>query len=148
MVPLDGTAESEVVLSFARKLATATSATVVLTYVVPTIDTATGELAVSATFSPTATAAVLDLARDDAVRYLESKASELRREGIDVRTWVSRGRTAPQLAMAARDEHADLVILATHGRSGLEGALSGSVAARLLGDVRVPTMLVRIEKGA
>lgn len=144
LVPLDGTPESESALRLADEIAGATGAELVLASVIPTLGTATGDLAVSATFSPTATAAMLDLSQSDAARYLEGKAASLRREGVTVRTDVARGKTAAQLAAIADRNQVNLIILATHGRSGLEGTFNGSVAPRLLAELQQPVLLVRI----
>jgi nucleotide-binding universal stress UspA family protein len=148
LVPLDGTHDSERALDFARQIAVATGARIMLASVIPTVGTASGDLAVSAAFSPGATAAVLDLAQSDAGRYLEGVAAGLRGKVSVVRTDTTRGKTAPGLAAVAAANAADLVILATHGRSGLRGALSGSVAPRLLAEVRVPVLLVRVPEGS
>jgi nucleotide-binding universal stress UspA family protein len=144
LVPLDGTRDAEVILAMARDIARATGARVMLASVVPTLATATGDLAVSATFSPAATSAVLDLSQSDASEYLESKAAGLRQEGVDVQTSVARGRTAQQLTMVADRDQVSLIVIATHGRSGLDGTFNGSVAQRLLGELRQPILLARI----
>lgn len=144
LVPLDGSPDSEPALEYARDLARATGAKLILASVVPTVGTATGDLAVSAAFSPNATAAVLDLALQDAGSYLEGQARALREAGLEVETNVSRGRTSLRLATVADERRPDLVILATHGRSGLNGALSGSIAPRLVAELRTPVLLVRI----
>ncbi len=144
LVPLDGTPEAETALFLAEQIAKATAASLVLASVIPTLATATGDLAVSATFSPTATAAVLDLSQSDAGSYLEGKASTLRQEGQTVRTSVTRGRTAQQLASVADLNQVNLIVLATHGRAGLEGTFNGSVAPRLLAEFDQPVLLVRI----
>lgn len=144
LVPLDGTHESETALSLAEQIAKSTSASLLLASVIPTLATATGDLAVSATFSPTATAAVLDLSQSDAESYLEGKANDLRQGGEAVRTSVTRGKTAQQLASVADLNQVNLIVLATHGRAGLEGTFNGSVAQRLLAELDQPVLLVRI----
>jgi nucleotide-binding universal stress UspA family protein len=144
LVPLDGTHEYEGVLDVATEVAGATGARIILATVIPTVSTATGDLAVSATFSPTATAAFLDLAEADAAAYLERVATPIRAGGIEVRSIVSRGKTTSQLAVVARDQGCDLAILPTHGKAGVEGAVSGSIGPRLLGEFRSPTLLLRI----
>ena len=144
LVPLDGTPEAESGLNLAREIAVATRARLVLASVIPTLGTATGDLAVSATFSPTATAAVLDLSQSDAEQYLEDKAADLRQSGQEVRTSVTRGKTAQQLAAVADLNQVNLVVLATHGRSGLDGTFNGSLAPRLVAGFHQPVLLVRI----
>ncbi|MBX6770911.1 MAG: universal stress protein [Chloroflexi bacterium] len=144
LVPLDGSRDAEIALDYAQTIARATGARLMLASVVPTIGTASGDLVVSATFTPTATAALLDLVQDDAARYLEAKASALREEGREVHTSVTRGRTAQQLAQVADLNQVNLIVLATHGRSGLDGTFAGSVAPRLLSEFSQPVLLVRI----
>lgn len=144
LVPLDGTPEAESALDLADEIIRATAASLVLASVIPTLGTATGDLAASATFSPTATAAVLDLSQADAGHYLDEKAARLRQEGWEVHTVVARGKTAQQLALVADQNQVNLIILATHGRSGLEGTFNGSLAPRLLAEFHQPVLLVRI----
>jgi nucleotide-binding universal stress UspA family protein len=144
LVPIDGSHEADDVLDVASEVARATGARIVLATVIPTVSTATGDLAVSATFSPTATAAFLDLAETDAITFLDRVAATLRASGLDVRAIVSRGKTASQLAAISRDQKCDLTILPTHGKSGVEGAVSGSVAPRLLAELRSPILLFRL----
>lgn len=144
LVPLDGTADSEPALDYARDLARATSARIVLASVVPTLGTASGDVAVSAAFSPNATAEVLDLALQDLEAYLAAKADELRQDGLAVESILGRGRPVARLAAIAEEQAADLVILTTHGRSGLNGALSSSIAPRLLPELHQPVLLVRV----
>jgi nucleotide-binding universal stress UspA family protein len=148
VVPLDGSSDSEPALGYAREIAGATGARIILASIVPTIGTAGGELAVSATFSPNATAEVLDLAGHDLESYLQAKAGELRTGGANVETILGRGRATRGLSAIVEEQAADLVILATHGRSGLDSALSGSVAPHLLSDLRQPVLLIRIVAGS
>lgn len=145
LVPLDGAHDSERALGYAGEISEATGAPVVLASVVPTVGTASGDLAMSATFSPSATAAMLDLAMRDLGGYLEGKASDLRQAGREVRTSISRGRAASGILEVAEEHQVNLVILATHGRAGLNGALSGSLAPRLLAELHQPVLLVRVE---
>lgn len=144
LVPLDGTHEAEFALRLADGIAAATGATLILASVVPTLGTTAGDLSVSATFSPSATAAVLELSQSDANKYLESQAEPLRRAGREVRTRVTRGKTAQQLGSVADDYQVNLVILATHARAGLEGTINASLAPRLLAGFSQPVLLVRI----
>jgi nucleotide-binding universal stress UspA family protein len=43
----------------------------------------------------------------------------------------------------ARGRRAELIVMGTHGRTGLRGALLGSVATRVLSPARCPVMTVR-----
>jgi nucleotide-binding universal stress UspA family protein len=67
---------------------------------------------------------------------------ELGGAGLDATSVVRDGDPAAQIVAEARDAGADLVVMATHGRSGLARALLGSVADQLLRRSPVPVLLV------
>lgn len=146
LVPLDKGHDAEAALPYTRAIATATGARVLLISVVPTVGTASGELAASATFSPTATAAVLDLATEQTAAYLLTQAASIRPTRTNVDTRVARGKPAEQITAIVEDQVPDLVIMSTHARIGLEGTWSGSVASRLLGTIRQPILLIRVHR--
>jgi nucleotide-binding universal stress UspA family protein len=51
--------------------------------------------------------------------------------------------THEQIVRYARKKRADLIVMGTHGRSGLKRALLGSVASRVLAATRCPVLTVR-----
>jgi len=53
------------------------------------------------------------------------------------------GHAADAIASTARDQHADLIVMGSHGRSALGGVVLGSVASGVLARCKVPVMLVR-----
>lgn len=53
------------------------------------------------------------------------------------------GVTHEQIVRFARAKRADLIVMGTHGRSGLTRALLGSVASRVLSTARCPVLTVR-----
>jgi nucleotide-binding universal stress UspA family protein len=53
------------------------------------------------------------------------------------------GVTHEQIVRFARSKRADLIVMGTHGRSGLTRALLGSVASRVLSAARCPVLTVR-----
>jgi len=61
---------------------------------------------------------------------------------INVRTDVRVGDPASGIAMAALDTHADLIVMATHGRTGIKRAVLGSVTGTVLRTVATPVVLV------
>lgn len=142
VVPLDGTPAAEEALPLARSLAAATGARLRLVRVVPTISTLSTQRDPAATFTPTATAALLDLEEEEARAYLARVARQLA-NGTPVTTEVRRGEVAAALAAAVADDAADLVVMSTHGRAGLSGRLAGSVAARLLERIERPLLVIR-----
>ncbi|HSJ23886.1 MAG TPA: universal stress protein [Longimicrobiales bacterium] len=84
-------------------------------------------------------ASVMDLER----RALEETAADIElRYPVEVRTRVLTGRTADAILGEAGDIVADLVVLSSHARSGLERLRHGSVAHSLLAHLNVPTLCV------
>ncbi|MGE4092748.1 MAG: universal stress protein [Candidatus Binatia bacterium] len=64
-------------------------------------------------------------------------------DGVSFERHTREGRTAPMIAAAAEDYHADLVVIGTHGRTGLSHVLLGSVAESVLHLVQCSIMTVR-----
>lgn len=143
LVPLDGTEDAEAALPMARLLAERTAAELRLVRVVETVETISGQRGAAATFSPTATAALLDVEENQARDELAAIATE-RLSGLAVTTEVRRGDIPDELARATGASGADLICLSTHGRAGISGRFAGSIADRLLSHVDVPLLLVRI----
>jgi nucleotide-binding universal stress UspA family protein len=56
---------------------------------------------------------------------------------------VRQGRPATEIAEAARELEADLIVIATHGRTGLKHALLGSVAENVVRHAPCPVLTVR-----
>lgn len=73
--------------------------------------------------------------------YLEEQAGWLRERGLAVATELREGDVSRELKDAA--SHADLMVLATHGRGGIERAWLGSVADSLVRTVTTPLLLIR-----
>jgi nucleotide-binding universal stress UspA family protein len=144
LVPLDGTAAAEPALEPARELAGLLGAVVHLVMVVATPGTARGELQAIAQALPTATRAALELEEEEANEYLENVAGRLRRGGVAVTTEVRRGDTPSALADEAAEPGVGLVVVATHGRAGVQAIWAGSVTARLLARTRAPILLLRM----
>ena len=74
--------------------------------------------------------------------YLKKTAAKLVSEGVAA-TWVIlRGNVAEAILDYARKNEIDLVIMSTHGRSGIARWAMGSVADRVARQATVPVMLV------
>ena len=79
----------------------------------------------------------------EAESYLEGVADRLREQGIkEVMTSVWYSTAAKAILEAARVRRVDLIVMSTHGRSGLRRALHGSVAESVLRRTRTPILLV------
>lgn len=65
---------------------------------------------------------------------------------IEWESLTSVGHTADEIATVAKDKKADLVVSATHGRSGLKRLLLGSVSERLMRTLPCPMYIVRSQE--
>ncbi len=80
----------------------------------------------------------------EAEEYLERVAARLRAEGFEkVEKSVWYGPAAPSIVEAARLRRADLIVMSSHGRSGLGRLILGSVAESVLRGTTVPILLLR-----
>jgi nucleotide-binding universal stress UspA family protein len=80
----------------------------------------------------------------EAEDYLASVAARLTGFGIKgVKTSVWYGPAAPAIVEAARVNKADLIVMTTHGRSGLGRLILGSVAEAVLRGTHTPILVVR-----
>jgi len=143
ILPLDGTPDSEVALPLAEQLARATGGTMHLVLVVPTVGSLSGAMSSIARFSPKVTAELLESAGNDAAIYLEALASRLRAAGIPVETSIARDDPATAILDLAKHVHADLIVMASHGRAGMGGAWAGSVSNKVLARAPGPFLLIR-----
>ena len=137
VVPLDGSTLAEGALARAVELAVSAGARLVLlraalAHALPGADLIDAQVEVVS----------------DAETYLEKVAERVRALGVrDVRCSVWYGAPAPAIIDAAALNHADLIVMMTHGRSGLGRFVMGSVAESVLRGTTTPILLLR-EAGA
>jgi nucleotide-binding universal stress UspA family protein len=79
----------------------------------------------------------------DAKNYLSGVCKQMTDQGISGRYLVEYGPIAATIINTAVREKADLIAMASHGSSGLEGVYYGSVAAGVLQRVDRPLLIVR-----
>lgn len=81
--------------------------------------------------------------RSDAGRRLQALQRRAEAAGVRADTLLARGAPQVALARAARSMTNGWIVLGTHGRTGLPGALLGSVAARVVATAPCPVLTVR-----
>lgn len=81
--------------------------------------------------------------RQAAEKQMEKLMVEARRRKIRVRSLVIFGDPYEAIAKAAGDEGVDLVIMGTHGRTGVARFFLGSVASRVISTAPCPVLTVR-----
>ncbi|HEY32508.1 MAG TPA: universal stress protein [Dehalococcoidia bacterium] len=77
-------------------------------------------------------------------RYLNRTANGLRKKGLNVRTEVLLGHPAEEIITFAENNEANLILIASHGRSGISRWVSGSVAERVFRGTGIPVLMVRV----
>ena len=141
MVPLDGSELAECVLPHAEAIATGCRvAKVTLVRVVPPLKLYGGT---ESRISPEDKHRLEADSVEVAGGYMEEKARELREKGITAATEILFGNVLDQLLAYIGKTGADLVVIATHGRSGMSRLFLGSVADRLVHHSPVPVLVVR-----
>jgi nucleotide-binding universal stress UspA family protein len=83
-------------------------------------------------------------AENQSHEYLENVATALLEDGIEARILVEGSRPAKTIVSVAKEEKADLIMLATHGRGEIERLFLGSVADRVVRQAPCPVFLVPI----
>jgi len=92
-----------------------------------------------------ATRRIEEKRKSAAARYLKGVVDRLKPEGVQLKTEVLIGRVADSLADYTEAGEIDLILIATHGRSGLSRWVRGSIADRILRFSRVPVLMVRAQ---
>ena len=80
----------------------------------------------------------------EAEKYLKEIVARLKETGVNAKADVIYGKAGEALSDYATKNNVDLVIIATHGRSGISRWVLGSVADRLIRSICVPVLMVRV----
>src|SRR5581483_1996167 len=126
----DGSPESEKAFPLAEQIARAQGAELV---VVEAIDQPIVSLGRSSNPVP----------EDEAREYLAALETRLKANGLTVQTRLEHGPTAAALLDCEQAVQPDLLVIATHGRTGLARFTMGSVADRMIREGIAPVLVVR-----
>lgn len=143
-VPLDGSVYGEAALPYAKELARDFDAELLLVRVAETSQVygmMTPEPVGAA--SAEAINEVIEQLVSETREYLETTAAALRQEGFNVRTEALEGFPADQLMALEREVAVNVIVMATHGRSGLGRLVFGSVAERILKNGTTPILMIK-----
>ena len=125
LVPLDGSVRSERALPYAASLAKTFGGELILLHD-ETVGLRGDDVPAAA----------------DAISRITSLGRALEGLGLRVRIRVVRGPAASAILRAADDEHADMIVMSTHGRGGLGRWIYGSVADDVLRHTSLPIVLI------
>jgi nucleotide-binding universal stress UspA family protein len=87
--------------------------------------------------------AVREQLASDSLARLATLAERVTQRGLVVTTGVAYGAPAEGIVTAAEDGGADLIVMSTHGRSGVPHLVLGSVAERVIRSAPCPVLAVR-----
>src|SRR5207245_9738191 len=82
-------------------------------------------------------------ARAQGEKQLDRLIAEAKKAGVRVKGLLLEGVPHEQIARAARSKRADLIVIGTHGRTGLAKFFLGSVAGRVVSIAPCPVLTVR-----
>jgi universal stress protein A len=136
--PTDFSRASSPALRRAVALARACRAPLVLLHVMTPPSPFIGEGA-----PPSSYVDLLTLARRSAKRRLAAALARVKRERVRVQAIFAEGLPADAILRAARCTRADLIVMGTHGRTGVSRVFLGSVAERIVRESRCPVLTVR-----
>jgi nucleotide-binding universal stress UspA family protein len=145
LVPLDGSKGSERAIPVAARIARTTGASIVFIRVVPPPDRF-GAFGVgmhgTVAVQPEIEATEKNLA--DATNYLEALTTTYAGDLVDLNTEidVATGTASPTIYSSARDEYVDLIVMCSHGETGLKRWVLGSVAQQAVRRSPVPVLVL------
>ncbi len=92
---------------------------------------------------PQAYQEMLDSVRSQAQKQLDTLLAKARAAGVRARGLLLEGVPHDRIVRAAKSRRADLVVIGTHGRTGLARLFLGSVAGRVVAAASCPVLTVR-----
>lgn len=142
LVPLDSSELAELALEDAFCLAALTHAEVTLLHVIPPIE----NVLAAEIGHPVFIDQKWDSQKAMAMRYLKEICGRMQCPDVKVNIAIEMGLAAETIIEYGQEHPVDLIVMATHGRSGLQRWVYGSVADKVLRGARVPVLLVRAHK--
>ena len=138
LVPLDGSKLAEIALSHAESLAARYHAELVLLTVID-LPTMTGRDGIAVDLFRQE----MDTKIEEAETYLTALKNQLEKKKIKTKRIVTVGSVVRNIIDTANGESVDLVLIASHGHSGLKRVFFGSVAAGVLNRIDQALMVIR-----
>lgn len=139
LVPVDGSETSYAAVAKAVELAKAFGSKVTVAQVL-TLD----PYIASEYISAGQTNDLIERARVSILKTLDEAKAKFQEQGIAVESRLLEGQVIHrEIARAATELNADLIVMGSHGRTGLKKLFLGSVAQSVLGEGNVPVLIVR-----
>ena len=143
VVPLDASAFAEQALDQASELASAMDATFHLVSIVPLSHVLPVHIHKENESQSLMRAVLHQTELERRTHYLEQKAEHFKELGLRVQTNVAPGHPAEEILRFSTQQQQTLLVMTTHGSSGLRRILLGSVAMKVVQEAHMPVLLVR-----
>ena len=141
LVPLDGSERAERSIQVAAHMARKASGCVILVRIVETPVEYWSSLSQVPTASLVETAIESEI--DESERYLATLAASPLLAGITVQTVTLFGQVAPSILSAANTYTADIIVISSHGYTGMKRWVMGSVAEKIARHATIPVLILR-----
>ena len=139
LVPVDGSETSYTAVAQAAELAKAFGGKITVVQVLALDPYIAAEY-----ISATQTNDLIERARTSVLKTLEEAAAKFSDLGIPVEAKLLEGQVVHrEIIREAETSKADLIVIGSHGRTGLKRLFIGSVAQSVLGEAHIPVLVVR-----
>lgn len=138
LIPLDGSKLAEIALAHGESMALKYGAELILLQVVRPPAVTAREPAEIMMFQEN-----MEGLKKEAEGYLNARKGEFREKKIQAHIHVGLGPVVSEIVETAETRDVDLVIIASHGRTGLGRVFFGSVASGVLNRIEKPLMVIR-----
>jgi nucleotide-binding universal stress UspA family protein len=146
IIPLDGSDLAERALSPAIQLARRAEAPVILVRSIEPERIVVTDIYALGSYGAARPTHSVEQARKNAEAYLKRVSKQKVPEGLMVRSEVKEGDPAAMIVETAHAASAGLIVMSSHGYSGVTRWVQGSVAERVLHETPCPVLIVRSEK--
>jgi len=139
LVPIDGSETSMVAMKEAIKIRKALNSKITVVQVMA-LDPIIADLYVKTG----KTNELIERTRTYLLDILEQAKQQFLQEGLSVETKLLEGFVVhEEIIQAAQEHNADLIVMGSHGRTGVRKLVLGSVAQKVLGESHIPVLIVR-----
>ena len=138
LVPVDFSNHSQKALSYASEIAQSYNAQLQVLHII--------EETMYPAFSVTGKSSIFDLVpgiKDDSRKRIEKMIKEFVSDKVKSKVFVQGGRAANDIIKFAKENSTDLIVIATHGLTGLEHMLLGSVTEKVVRMAHCPVFTVK-----
>jgi len=146
LVPLDSESVHDESLHYAQELAKSYKAELYLLTVIPTLSTLSGEEAAISNMLPATSTAFLDIQEETGKEHLQGHLNDFLKAGYNVNAEIARGDPAEVIVATAARIDADMILLSTHRKAGMNAFWARSVAPNVLKKTHIPLLLVPLKE--